>query len=71
MKGLPLCIKPDRTENAFRFADVAQLLRDPLRVELKGRSIPLKWLTVNHHDLNLPGIILALGMHMRFSMGER
>ncbi|HYT34377.1 MAG TPA: hypothetical protein VEL69_05030 [Ktedonobacteraceae bacterium] len=71
VKGLRLLIKPDRTEHAFRFADVAQLLRDPMGVDLKGSSITLKWLTVNHCDLNPPGIALVLDMNVLFSMSER
>lgn len=70
MKGLRLLIKPERTENALRFADVAQLLRDPPGVDLKGGSITLKWLTVNYRDLNPPGIVLVLDMNVLFSMRE-
>jgi hypothetical protein len=71
MKRSSLWIKPDRTEDAFRFTDVAQLLCDPLRVDLKGCPITLKWLTVNHRDLNPPGIIMVLDLNMLFSMSER
>ena len=53
VKGLRILIKPDRTEHAFRFTNVVHLLCDLLGVDLKGCSIPLKWLTVNHCDLNL------------------
>jgi len=62
---------PDGTEQALRFADVAQLLRNPLSMHLKGRSITLKWLTVNHRDLNPPGIVLVFDMNVLCSMRER
>jgi hypothetical protein len=72
LKGLPLWTRPDRVENAFRFADLAQLLHDPLRVAHKEYPIALRWLTrVNHRDLIPPDFIVALSMNVLCSMSER
>jgi hypothetical protein len=71
VQGLRLLIKPGRTAYTFRLADQAQLLCNPLGVDLKGRSVSLKRLTVKPCDLNPPGITLLLDMNMLFSVRER